>query len=700
MLSLVCLGLSSSPPAGGGVSSGATCSAAFAIKPYGVADSDTALNNTLVDSSEACCSLCAAHLPAGSCTAWTWHPPSADAATPRACWLMPSPAAAHGGGVTSGVPPPPPTPAPTPYPPLPPLPAPAGAGALGFRPNIVFVLTDDQDYTQDSMSAMPRTRALFGLGSDGSGGGGGGGGGGAAAGSAGSTFNFSRAYVTTPICCPSRSSYLTGQYIHNTGTLQNGQNHGCAGAEFAEQKEPLSYAAFLHGRGGGNSSGGGGGGGANYTTAFFGKYLNSYGSSPAMPMTHVPVGWDHWVALRGNSVYYNYELSVAGAVEPHHDDYATDYLTDVLANRSSAWLAKQLGAGGGGKPALAVVHVPAPHRPAQPAPQYMNLFANRTAPRSPAWNVRGAGKHAPFGGQYPLMNATDVEYSDHLWRRRLRALRSVDDLVGKLWDTVRDADALDRTVFVYTSDHGYHSGQWGVAYCKMMPYEHDVRVPLFVRLPTGSSTGGAPATVVSAPVLNIDLAPTLLELAGYAPAEQAPHMDGVSWVPQLLAAPAASGGGDDGGDGGGGSSGGAAGGRSWLLEYFPIKSTGDDVQTSVKGEDGWCTDPDVARADCPNVRVAVDGVNNTYACVRTRMPTEDTLYCNFYDGTNFEGTSWRSPNASNWAEWYDLAADPFQLRNVASALPAAQRAVLDGRLARLIKCAGAADCGAAVAPVP
>ena len=117
----------------------------------------------------------------------------------------------------------------------------------------------------------------------------------------------------------------------------------------------------------------------------------------------------------------------------------------------------------------------------------------------------------------------------------------------------------------------------------------------------------------------------------------------------------------------------------------------------------FATDPDVRRSPCPALNVTVDGVNNTFACVRTLRPdppaVEDTLYCNFYDGTAFNASFVRSPSTSNWAEFYDLAADPFQLRNDAAAMPAAQRAELDDRLARLIKCAGAAQCGAATAAI-
>ena len=110
--------------------------------------------------------------------------------------------------------------------------------------------------------------------------------------------------------------------------------------------------------------------------------------------------------------------------------------------------------------------------------------------------------------------------SDHVWRRRLRSLQSVDELVAGLFDAVREKQAMASTVFIYASDHGYHSGQWGVAYCKMLPYEEDVRIPMFVRLPASAKHApSSHARVITSPTLNIEyvrlpsfLRPRLLQL--------------------------------------------------------------------------------------------------------------------------------------------------------------------------------------------
>ena len=128
--------------------------------------------------------------------------------------------------------------------------------------------------------------------------------------------------------------------------------------------------------------------------------------------------------------------------------------------------------------------------------------------------------------QFPLASSSEASAkkllctdSDHVWRRRLRSLQSVDELVAGLFDAVREKQAMASTVFIYASDHGYHSGQWGVAYCKMLPYEEDVRIPMFVRLPASAKhPAAAHARVIASPTLNIECVrlPSFLPLSGAA----------------------------------------------------------------------------------------------------------------------------------------------------------------------------------------
>ena len=169
--------------------------------------------------------------------------------------------------------------------------APAASTSL---PNIVYVMTDDQDMELGGLTPMPKVRKRLGE-----------------EGAVGEAF-----YIATPICCPSRASYLSGKYTHNHRTLQNNAPMGCSSAGWVAEKEPRAYAAFL--------------GAANYTAAFFGKYLNAYGISPSEPLSYVPPGWSEWCGLQGNSRFYEYTLSVNGKPEKHGSDYHADYFTDLL----------------------------------------------------------------------------------------------------------------------------------------------------------------------------------------------------------------------------------------------------------------------------------------------------------------------------------------------------------------------------------
>ena len=186
---------------------------------------------------------------------------------------------------------------------------------------------------------------------------------------------------------------------------------------------------------------------------------------------------------------------------------------------------------------------------------------------------------------------------------------------------------------------------------------------------------------------NIDIAPTLLDLAGY----DAPAMDGQSFLP-LLNNTAGRGSGS-----GGETTGGASGGRTFLIEYWPIPHNGNDVQVTTKGEDGWCTDPDVMRTDCPALDIQVDSVNNTWACARTLSPPfVDTIFCLFWDAENWDPSTFsRDANASNFVEFYDMVGDPWQLTNAAASLNATELATRTAQLTALMRCQGRAECTAA-----
>ena len=198
-----------------------------------------------------------------------------------------------------------------------------------------------------------------------------------------------------------------------------------------------------------------------------------------------------------------------------------------IVTRSSVAFIKKAAAAG--DPFFVFVGATGPHLPAEPAPWHEAIADNLTisAPRTPNFNQLGVD-HFDLLATHPILSDAVVADIDHLMRQRCGVLLSIDDLVAGLHQAVKDAGLLDSTYFLFSSDHGYHLGQFRIPIEKMLPYETDIRIPLFIMGP-----GIAPGTKIHEMVANIDVSPTLLDLAGIP---VPPIMDGMSMKPLLMGA--------------------------------------------------------------------------------------------------------------------------------------------------------------------
>jgi arylsulfatase A-like enzyme len=337
------------------------------------------------------------------------------------------------------------------------------------RPSFVVVMTDDMPVSMGS--AMPLTRQLVGA----------------------RGITFRQAFVEDPLCCPSRATFLTGRYAHNHGVHTNSQSVPDGGwkAFRAAGNESRTLAVWLQA--------------AGYRTALIGKYLNGYSGADA---THIPEGWTRWFAetsnLRGG---FNWGASDQG-VRRWHGTAPTHYATDVLLTRSQSFIDAAVAAG---RPFFLFLSVAAPHHPWVAAPRHSAVPLTGRVPRTPDFNEAVVSDKPGFL-RLPRLSSTAIALLDDHYARALRSLRAVDEAVQSLIAKLDSVGRLGDTFVIFTSDNGYHFGQHRLPEGKQVPYDTDLRVPLAIRGP-----GIPPGRVNdSAMVLNVDLAPTILELAGIA----------------------------------------------------------------------------------------------------------------------------------------------------------------------------------------
>ncbi len=347
-------------------------------------------------------------------------------------------------------------------------------------PNIVFILTDDQRF--DTLWAMPTVEADLGA----------------------QGMTLSNYFLSDPLCCPSRSSILRGQYPHGTGVYNNDDGEFGGYPRFHEMGDDLSnVATWLHDDG--------------YHTGLIGKFLNGYGGPQA---GIVPPGWDTWNALVDTS-YYNFAESENGTFTRF---YNGEYQTDVLGQQALDFI----DAAPSDQPLFMYWAPHAPHADATPAPQDIGTFSWLPPYRPPSFNEPDVSDK-PVDMRKPLLDVNQVAHVDAFRERQYEALQDVDRWVGRIVDELSATGRLSNTLIVFTTDNGLMYGEHRIPTVKNVAYEEAIRSPFIARwdgvIP--------PGTTDSHFAVNIDIAPTFAQVAGAQPTNQ---VDGTSLMPVLTQA--------------------------------------------------------------------------------------------------------------------------------------------------------------------
>jgi len=314
------------------------------------------------------------------------------------------------------------------------------------RPNFLIIVTDDQRF--DTMEYMPNTQQLiFDQGA-----------------------TFSSGYITTPFCCPSRASILTGLYAHNHYVYVN-----------TDDLLLPTLVEDLHKNG--------------YHTGLVGKYLNSWDGS-------IRPEFDYWATFWGGTIphYYDPELNVNGDWGPRtgyitylFEDYAKEYI-DLATNQR--------------KPFFLLFAPNAPHAPYTPLKEDKGLLQDLSPHRPPSFSEEDISDKPSSIANKPLIGEEEAIDIDNVRRRQLLTLISLDRSIGAIMEKLKETGELDNTVVIFLSDNGKHWGEHRMN-TKSTAYEEVIKVPFAMRYPALIPT----PYIESGLVANIDIAPTIYELS-------------------------------------------------------------------------------------------------------------------------------------------------------------------------------------------
>ncbi len=361
--------------------------------------------------------------------------------------------------------------------------SPPPASAPDERPNILLVLTDDQtlDTLPTEPPAMPWLQSQI---QD----------------AAGHWLWFPNAVASTPLCCPSRSTILTGEYDVHTHVRDNTQGPNL--------DDTNTLPVWLHA--------------AGYHTGLVGKYLNAYpwGRTP-----FIPPGWDRWFAkqnLNESTSYFDYDVVDQG-VARHYGAVPQTYATDVLAAQALRFVQDAPA----DQPWFLYFSPNAPHLPWIPAPRYAGAFADVQPPIPPLDVLNDVQGKPPYVTDLPMKTEADRQGYIEADRNERAMLLSVDDAFHAIVDAVAARGELDNTVIVFLTDNGYVLGLHRLD-GKRFPYADSIGLPFAIRTPW------APASTIDDLVANLDIASTIAAVAGVQPGLP---QDGTSLAPALRGEP-------------------------------------------------------------------------------------------------------------------------------------------------------------------
>uniref|UniRef100_K7FHV4 Sulfatase N-terminal domain-containing protein n=1 Tax=Pelodiscus sinensis TaxID=13735 RepID=K7FHV4_PELSI len=272
-------------------------------------------------------------------------------------------------------------------------------------------------------------------------------------------------------------------------------------------REPLAFPVHLQRQG--------------YQTFYAGKYLNQYGHPAAGGAQHVPLGWSYWNGLVGNSRYYNYTLSANGREEQHRQSYQEDYLTDLIEHPLPDIPLPPSSPEAPSAPHIPTIPTPLPAQSPFPHPTLSPTSLCPLPALRPLLHPTSLQSPPPSSPEPP--SEGPVMAVSAPCARRWQTLLSVDDLVEQVMGRLKALDLLASTYVFYTSDNGYHAGELGPA---LPPGHRSLCHTRRGALPLGCRSPRLPE-----PILNIDLGPTFLDIAGLNVSETA--MDGQSFLPLL-----------------------------------------------------------------------------------------------------------------------------------------------------------------------